>query len=442
MTTPSTPAGWYPDPDGSGGQRYWDGYIWTEHRSPAVGAPEPAGEHSASEAATSVVSLPDQPTTVVPTGAHRAPDPEPEPEPVIPPTAPVPPSLETPSFETPSVEMPSYGTPPYEPPTFETPSFEATAAAATSSVTPPSEAPSYETPSFETPSYEPPSYDAPSFGAPSSEAPSYEPPTFGAPSSGAPSYEAPTFGAPSSGAPSYEAPTFGAPSSEAPSYEAPTFQTTSYEAPPVTTPSAFAGSNGAGGPPDNRNLLIGYLSGVGVLLLALILAAVYGFVIRDNTPTQLSSPATSASSTTSSESSTTETTSESPTTAPGLGDEATDGDFVFSVASTDSGDTVTSPIDESVVKTANGEYFVVYVTVGNNGAAPLTWLSVLQMLSDGTQTFAPDVEASAALTGDVITVNPGEQIEVALAFDVPIGTIPTTIQLHGDPGSPGVELPV
>ena len=36
MTTPPTPAGWYPDPDGSGGQRYWDGSGWTEHRSPAT----------------------------------------------------------------------------------------------------------------------------------------------------------------------------------------------------------------------------------------------------------------------------------------------------------------------------------------------------------------------------------------------------------------------
>jgi hypothetical protein len=431
MTTPSTPAGWYPDPDGSGGQRYWDGFIWTEHRSPAVGVPEPAGEHSGSEAATSVVSLPDQPTTVVPTGAHRAPDPEPEPEPVIPPTAPVAPSFETPSFET-----PSYGTPSYEPPTFETPSFEATTAAATSSEAPPSEAPPSEAPTFETP-YEPPTFGAPSSEAPSYEAPSYEAPTFGAPSAEPPSY----------GAPSYGAPSFGAPPSEAPSYEAPTFETTAfettaYDAPPVTTPSAFAGSDGTGGPPNNRKVLIGYLSGVGVLLLALILAAVYGFVIRDNTPPQLASPSTSTSSTTASESSTTETTSESPTTTPGPGGEATDGEFVFSVASTDSGDTITSPIDESVVKTANGEYFVVYINVGNNGATPLTWLSVLQTLSDGTQTYAPDVDASAALTGNEITIDPGAQLEVALAFDVPVGTVPTTIQLHGDPGSAGVELPV
>jgi hypothetical protein len=378
MTTPSTPAGWYPDPDGSGGQRYWDGSVWTEHRSPAVGAQEPSAEHSASEAATSVVSLPDQPTTVVPTGAHRAPDAEPEPEPESEPAVP-----------TTAPETPSFGAPPYEPPTFETPSFEATAAAATSSA-PPSEAATTVTPTFETPS--------------SYETPSYEPPS----------------------------------SYETPSYETPSFSAPSYDAPSAT--AAFAGSDGTDGPPKSK-VLMGYLIGVGVLLLALILAAVYGFVIRDNTPPQLTTPGGSTSTSSSTESSTTETTSSSPTTTAAAG-EATDGDFVFSVASTDSGDTITSPIDESVVKTANGEYFVAYITVGNNGAAPLTWLSVLQTLSDGTTTYSPDVEASAALTGDQITINPGEQLEVALAFDVPIGTVPTTIQLHGDPGSAGVELPV
>jgi len=40
--TPSPAAGWYTDPAGGGGQRYWDGAAWTEHvQAPAVpAAPE------------------------------------------------------------------------------------------------------------------------------------------------------------------------------------------------------------------------------------------------------------------------------------------------------------------------------------------------------------------------------------------------------------------
>jgi hypothetical protein len=32
----TTPAGWYPDPEGAGGQRFWNGDGWTEHRAPDV----------------------------------------------------------------------------------------------------------------------------------------------------------------------------------------------------------------------------------------------------------------------------------------------------------------------------------------------------------------------------------------------------------------------
>ncbi|MCZ3387622.1 MAG: DUF2510 domain-containing protein [Actinomycetia bacterium] len=32
----STPAGWYPDTERTGEQRYWDGEMWTDHRAPLV----------------------------------------------------------------------------------------------------------------------------------------------------------------------------------------------------------------------------------------------------------------------------------------------------------------------------------------------------------------------------------------------------------------------
>jgi hypothetical protein len=45
MTAPggSPPPGWYPDPGGSGGQRWWDGGNWAATAAPGPGAPVPAG---------------------------------------------------------------------------------------------------------------------------------------------------------------------------------------------------------------------------------------------------------------------------------------------------------------------------------------------------------------------------------------------------------------
>lgn len=39
--TPSPAAGWYTDPAGGGGQRYWDGTAWTQHVQPAAAPAEP-----------------------------------------------------------------------------------------------------------------------------------------------------------------------------------------------------------------------------------------------------------------------------------------------------------------------------------------------------------------------------------------------------------------
>ncbi len=36
MTAAASPAGWYPDPSGAPGQRYFDGTQWTQHHSPAA----------------------------------------------------------------------------------------------------------------------------------------------------------------------------------------------------------------------------------------------------------------------------------------------------------------------------------------------------------------------------------------------------------------------
>lgn len=43
MSAGGTPEGWYPDVERPGGERYWDGTAWTEHRRAAGGA-DPTGQ--------------------------------------------------------------------------------------------------------------------------------------------------------------------------------------------------------------------------------------------------------------------------------------------------------------------------------------------------------------------------------------------------------------
>ncbi|WP_241843179.1 DUF2510 domain-containing protein [Agromyces albus] len=85
MSDPSkTPAGWYDD--GTGGLRYWDGNVWTEHRAPGPGATQPpadaSGEASAAEspatessAAPEATAAGDAPTAIVPPVDPIAPTP-------------------------------------------------------------------------------------------------------------------------------------------------------------------------------------------------------------------------------------------------------------------------------------------------------------------------------------------------------------------------------
>jgi len=329
MTTPPTPAGWYPDPDGSGGQRYWDGSAWTEHRSPAARpTPEPSEPPAApqrSEEPTVVEqqTFVEQPTVVVPTrqqphgseqptvvvpmrpaapedhvGAHRAPEPGPQPGP---------------------------------------------------------------------------------------------PPGFTAPSSGPP------------------------------------------DGPPA--------------PGDNRKLIMWFSAACAALLAVLVLVVIYGVFIQDDEPVQIASP-------TSSPAPTTEETTATETGAPGWGDlspateteaavggETVDGPLSFSVTGVETGTTVSST-DAPVEKTAQGEYIVVRMSVINTSDAPVDWVGMFQKLHAGGTTYNIDDEATFYVGGGYTQIPPGAEVLVGLAYDVPPGTVAESIELHVDPLSPGVQVPL
>ncbi|MGV0646374.1 DUF4352 domain-containing protein [Mycolicibacterium sp. XJ2546] len=87
-----------------------------------------------------------------------------------------------------------------------------------------------------------------------------------------------------------------------------------------------------------------------------------------------------------------------------------------------------------------GEHVVVNLTVTNVGDAPATFLGTYQTLKADGAVYYIDDEATAALGGGVAELAPGGKADVALAFTVPAGTVPGTVELRADSASAGVEL--
>lgn len=299
----TTPAGWYSDPDGSGGQRYWDGNSWTQHRAPATPPPPPA--------------------------------PEPAPEPT-PPPRPAPPAPTPPMF----TEQPAPA--PHTPPS---------AAATTAFSTPPS-------------------------------GPQDPPP------------------------PAYVA---AAPDPDA----------------------------------ARKKLIQRYSIGVGVGLVALIAAVLLAVFSGNSTSgVTISSPSSTAAAPTNKWTSA-PTTSDVPqeTTASSSEDAiVNDGGLTFEVTGVDVTSTVTSPTTDVLSKEAQGEFIVVSLTVTNNGTEAGSYNAQLQKLRAMGSTFDADPEASFYVGTIYEDINPGNSLDTAIVFDVPVGTQPEAIELYGTAVSVGAEV--
>jgi hypothetical protein len=95
-----------------------------------------------------------------------------------------------------------------------------------------------------------------------------------------------------------------------------------------------------------------------------------------------------------------------------------------------------------VEKTAQGEFVIVHMTVTNTGAEPATFLGTYQKLNAGGTTYYIDDEATFYVGGGLAELAPGGQADVSVAFDVPPGTTPESIELHADPMGSGVQVPL
>lgn len=137
-----------------------------------------------------------------------------------------------------------------------------------------------------------------------------------------------------------------------------------------------------------------------------------------------------------------QTTTRAAPSVSGIGQEARDGKFAFTVTSVNTAKTVGDPSNEFMQKTAQGVYVVVSMTVKNIGKQSQSYFGDNQKLKEGTgREFSADSEADLWMNEGIQTdINPGNQVYVRVAFDVPSGTQPSEIELHDSMFSGGVTV--
>ena len=211
------------------------------------------------------------------------------------------------------------------------------------------------------------------------------------------------------------------------------------EQPPIGQPAAQD---------PRRQLIIRFGAVCAALLAVLVVVLIYAlFIHRDNTLQVSAGPSSttkSAAPTTTSGNGPggtgTETATESPTTASGSGPQGTDAGLTFAVTGVETAPSVQSQ-DAPVEQTAQGEYLIVHLTVLNSGDQPGTFVGTFQKLKAGGTTYSIDDVATAYLNGTVAQLNPGDTSDLAIAFDVPPGTAPESLEAHGDPSAPASTFP-
>jgi hypothetical protein len=193
--------------------------------------------------------------------------------------------------------------------------------------------------------------------------------------------------------------------------------------------------------PGRRGSALKVLAIIGAVIFALVGGCTACVAVIGHNISSTSSSSTSSNNSPTPWGSAPETrqTSVAPST-PGINQEARDGKFAFTVTGVTTSKTV--PDSRSEPKTAQGVYVIVSMTVKNIGDRAQGYYGDNQKLIDrqGRQ-FSPDSMADIAVNGDNdgTDVNPGNQIKVSVAFDVPDSTQPTQVVLHDSAYSGGVK---
>ncbi|MEG8180798.1 DUF4352 domain-containing protein [Nocardia terpenica] len=122
------------------------------------------------------------------------------------------------------------------------------------------------------------------------------------------------------------------------------------------------------------------------------------------------------------------------------GSQVRDGKFAFQVTRIDP---PTSSVGDTILnKDAQGEYVPIHVTVTNIGDVAQSYFGSNQkLIDDQGREYSNDTEAEILVNKDASAdINPGNQLNAIIFFDVPKGTVPAAVEFHDSAFSGGVRV--
>lgn len=127
--------------------------------------------------------------------------------------------------------------------------------------------------------------------------------------------------------------------------------------------------------------------------------------------------------------------------AAAAGTSVRDGKFEFRVVNSRRADVAGDPTNQFMTVPAQGEFFIVTLSITNIGSEPQSFFGQNQKLIDSSgNEYAPNSSADMWMNSGTGDINPGNAIRAELAFDVPPGTPARELELHDSMLSGGARV--
>lgn len=184
-------------------------------------------------------------------------------------------------------------------------------------------------------------------------------------------------------------------------------------------------------PPKRRSKLVPWLIAAGVVLVLCCGGGIAAIaLVSDDDDDTAAGPSTQDDG--------------QPEGAAGVGEPVRDGDFEFVVTEIETG--VQSVGDQGFGEQAQGEFVLVHLSVENIGTEPQSFDGEAQKLFDAEgREHSHDTEAAIYVDESeslLNEINPGNEIDGVLIFDLPPDAEPETLELHDSLLSDGVAVSV